>query len=47
MCKLEAMSNRLLLDMYDHEDIFKQLSDLKLLARNLALEQQQQRARAV
>lgn len=46
ICELEAISHRSVLDMYDHEDIFKQFSDLKLLARNLAWEQQQQRARA-
>ena len=40
ICELEAISHRSVLDMYDHEDIFKQFSDLKLLARNLAWEQQ-------
>ena len=47
ICELEAISHRSVLDMFDHEEIFKQFSDLKLLARNLAWEQQQQRVRAV
>jgi len=45
ICQLEAISHRSVLDMYDHEDIFKQFSDLKMLARNLAWEQQQARTK--
>lgn len=41
ICELEAISHRSVLDMYDHEDIFKRFSDLKMLARNLAWEQKQ------
>lgn len=40
ICELEAISHRSVLEMYDHEEIFKQFSDLKMLARNLAWEQQ-------
>lgn len=45
ICQLEAITHRSVLDMYDHEEIFKQFSDLKMLARNLAWEKQQQRAK--
>lgn len=43
ICELEAISGRSVLDMYDHEAIFQRFSDLKMLARNLAWEQQQAR----
>lgn len=39
ICELEAISHRSVLEMYDHEAIFQQFSDLKMLARNLAWEQ--------
>ena len=39
ICELEAISHRSVLEMYDHEAIFQQFADLKMLARNLAWEQ--------
>lgn len=45
ICELEAISNRSVLDMYDHELIFQQFPDLKQLARNLAWEKQKSRVR--
>ena len=46
ICELEAITHKSILDMYDHEEIFKKFSDIKMLARNLAWEQQQARQRA-
>lgn len=49
ICELEAITHKSVLDMYDHDPIFKKFPELVGLARNLAWEQkmrqQQQRAR--